>query len=481
MSTQEVKVLVFTNMTQSTPTNEPPITPHTVQSEHTEVDPQSPTAPTTNMAINFNKELVSVTLAPPAERAQIDDVDMLDTEISSIDGGADGEKAPCQSLKSRFATLGLNARPLEFAGRKRRSPSMLVHTEERPPVQTTYQRNWMRDKEDLTDLETLLIPAGLRQAYRDGGASPMDPRPPAPRMKSSKYSTGFLIESGWHAVNNDQWKIASEQIHTNQDLSNVTLVDEFVGYNDLPSQLAKAIAVIKEPLDKADFDAAVAELTKDAETPLVHGKYFDPDQYLNHAQRSYRRPAKKGSPTKSVIVEVSNIAPMLPIPGPSKQLPGKGNGVKSRKNIQLPMRIKNKTNAQRRPLAESASAHGDSTSTADKATLPVVSEMAVVASSSDAPNSLDSEMDIAVPGEDDTAIDIDLVGVDQKGKWELLDSDTALLQKSSRSACARSRRARLRRTDFRSVRITSSTGLKKHTSKRLYGGGIMSSIVEVFV
>jgi hypothetical protein len=341
MSTPAGEGPILTEMTQSAPPGERPMTPHEVQCDPMEVGPQSLTAPATIMTTDIDNQSAPMNTSPSADRTQMDDVDMEDVEISNIDGAADDEKATRLPPKSHFANLGLNARPLKFAGGKRRAPAISVDSEEKTPFETSYQRKWMQEEEDLTELETLLVPAGLRQAYRDGGALPMDPRPFALTLKTSKYTTGFLTESGWHPIENEEWKIASERNHADEDLADVALVNEHAGYDDLPGKLAKAKVVAEEPLRKADFDAAVAEFMEDAEKPLVNEKYFVLDNYLEYARNLDKRPAKKVSPSKS--------SRALVVPGPVQTVSRKGGVVKAGKNPKLPIKAKKGTNTSESP------------------------------------------------------------------------------------------------------------------------------------
>jgi hypothetical protein len=421
-STPEVKVSLFENMNeQRSPT------PNTVLSDHA-VEYPSPITPTTSMAEESNPRSLRAKPSPPAERTQVDDVDMVETGIPAVDDTHGDETATRLPPNSRFATLGLNAGPLERADRKHRSPAKSIHTEKQPPTKRSFQRNWMQDEEDLTELETLLIPVGLRQAYRDGGALPMDPRPLVSTIKMSRYSTGFLTESGWHAINNDQWDIASKQKYTDQDTSGAAPVDECVNYDDLPGKLAKLNPVIEEPLSKSDFDATVAELPEYAEMPLVHEKYFDLDHYMEHAQPAYRRPTRKGGPAKSPRIEMSHGAPTLEISSPIEQSLGAGNGI-IRKGTHLPISVKNKTNALQQAIAGPNTPGGDSSSAADKRTLQLVSEADAVASFSDEGNTSGDNTGSAAFSVGDNRVEKGGTdGVEQKGKWELINEDTATLR-----------------------------------------------------
>jgi hypothetical protein len=415
LTTPEVEVSVFTNVSQTTSSKGPPSTPCTALPDPAVEDPL-PTAE------EIDRRSLGATPSSLTERTQLDDVHMVDTELPGVNDEAGDEKATSLPPNSRFATLGLNAGPLKCADRKRRAPAKSVYTEQRPPPETSFQRKWMQDEEDLTELEILLVPAGLRQAYRDGGAVPMDPRPLASMVKTSKYSTGFLTESGWHAINNGQWEIASEQKYTDQNLSDAALVNEFVGYDDLPGKLAKLNAVVEEPPSKSDFDAAVAELKEHAETPLVHDKYLDLDQYLEHARHSYRRPTKKSSPAKYPRTELSHDPPMLSRPNRSL---GTGNGI-TREDTQLSNRVESKANARRKAIAGP-----DSSSPANQAILQLqlMSEADAVASFPDeASTSGDESGNVVVREEDNSGYESDTDGVDQKGKWELINEDTATLR-----------------------------------------------------
>jgi hypothetical protein len=337
MSTPAGEGPIFTEMTQSAPPGERPITPHEVEYDPMEVDPQSLTAPATTMTTDIDNQSAPMSTSPSADRTQMDDVDMEDVEISNIDGAADDEKATRLPPKSRFANLGLNARPLEFAGGKCCAPAISIDSKERTPFETSYQRKWVQEEDDLTELETLLVPVGLRQAYRDGGALPMDPRPFALTLKTSKYTTGFLTESGWHPIENEEWKIVSERNHADEDLADVALVNEHAGYDDLPGKLAKAKVVAEQPVRKADFDLVVAELMEDTEKPLVDEKYFDLDNYLEYARTLDKRPAKKRSAT------ISSGA--LVVPEPIRTVSRKGSVLKARKNPKPPIKVKKNTNA----------------------------------------------------------------------------------------------------------------------------------------
>jgi hypothetical protein len=351
-------------MTQSTPTGKPSITPHEKQCDPVETNPQSPTAPATRIGKDIDDESAPMIHSPLVDRTQINDVDKVWVEASNVDGAADGDQATHLPHVSRFANLGLNARPLISAGRKREPSPKFGDDAEKPSLSTSYQRKWVQGEADLAELETLMIPAGLSQAYCDGGALPMDPQPLTPTIKSSKYSTGFLTESRWHPVNNDEWKIASQRHHTDEDVADGALANGLVDYGDLHGKLARAKSVIKESLNKADFDAVIAELTKGAEVPLVDEKYFELDNYLEYARGSNKRRAKKGSPTKLSIKEVTK-ASILAVPGPAERSPHKGNVEEAGKNPKLDKLVEDKTDMHRN-ASDRASSSDRSISTSDE-------------------------------------------------------------------------------------------------------------------
>jgi hypothetical protein len=357
-----------------------------------EADPQSPTVPATPIATVIDHKSAPMMHSPLVDRTQNDDMDMVDVEISNIDGSPDDEQVTRQPRTSRFANLGLNARPSKPTGRKRRFLEIPVLNEGFLAVSTSYQRKWIQG-ENLTELEALLIPAGLRQAYRNGGALPMDPRPLAPTIKSSKYSTGFLTDSGWQPVNNDEWKIVSRRNHTDKELVDCAHAGRLVNHDGLPGNHAKATVVIQETLHKADFDAVIAELTKDAETPPVDEKYFDLDNYLEHARGSDKRRAKKGAPTKTSI---------LVVPDPNGRSRRRVNIEKAGKNPKVHLKAKNKTDTHRKALAHSSGSDGDATSN-DKSAVAIASEESVVTSDlvqADAP--IHQAGSVTDPGKNDT-------------------------------------------------------------------------------
>jgi hypothetical protein len=390
-------------MTQSTATSKPSIATHEQQCDAMEADPQSPMARATRIGTDIDDDSAPMMHSPLVDRTQIHDVDKLLVEASSVDGAADSEQATHLPHVSRFANLGLNSRPLISAVRKREPcPKFDDDDAEKPSLSTSYQRKWMQGEGDLSELETLLIPAGLRQAYRDGGALPMDPRPLAPTCKSSKYSTGFLTESGWHPVNNDEWKIASQRDHTDQDLTDGALANGLLDYDDLPGELAKANTVIHKPPNKTDFGAVVAELVQDAGTPLVDEKYFDLDNYLEHAWGSGKRRTKKGSPAKSSRKEVTKT-PMIVVPGPIERSPRKGSNEKAGKNPKLPKLVKRKTDVHRKAPTRVSSSDGSNFSRDEKLAVGVaLGESAVTSNLVQAKSSDFDATSVTILEENDT-------------------------------------------------------------------------------
>jgi hypothetical protein len=367
-----------------------------------EANPQSPTAPATRIGTDIDDESAPMIHFPLVERTQINDVDKMWMEISKVDRAAKGEQATHLPHVSRFANLGLSTRPFISADRKRDPSSKFVDNAEKPSLSTSYQRKWMQGEADLTELEKLLIPAGLRQAYRDGGALPMDPRPLAPTIRSSKYSTGFVTASGWHPVNNDEWKIASQRHHIDQYLADGALANRLVDYSSLPGKLARAKSLIKEFLNKADFDALIAELTKGAETPLVDEKYFELDNYLEYAPGSNKRQAKKGSPTKLSTKEVTK-ASILAVPGPAERSPRKGNVEEAGKNPKLDKLVEDKTDMHRNaPGRASSSDRSISTSDEEAAFAIALKESArtVKLVQTDSPGN--EAISVTVPAENET-------------------------------------------------------------------------------
>lgn len=75
---------------------------------------------------------------------------------------------------SRFANLGLNVRLARFVRWKDPSPGLSAHTpiyaHSKPTYQLDLRPSNSDDEEDIADLEAKMVPAALRQGYRDGGA-----------------------------------------------------------------------------------------------------------------------------------------------------------------------------------------------------------------------------------------------------------------------------------------------------------------------
>ncbi|KAH7093386.1 hypothetical protein FB567DRAFT_587820 [Paraphoma chrysanthemicola] len=147
----------------------------------------------------------------------------------------------------------------------------------------------------MAELEQLMVPAAVRQGFRDGGAFPIDPRPPLSGCRVSKFTTGLISTSGCVPIENNAWKVASEDHpanHNNMELPHVGGDVEFVGYDDLPGRLAKMNASKKLEMTKTELDSVLEELTEVEETPLIDPKYFDVASYLIHVQTADERQAQ---------------------------------------------------------------------------------------------------------------------------------------------------------------------------------------------
>jgi hypothetical protein len=166
----------------------------------------------------------------------------------------------------------------------------------RTPVQGLLHNGWKFEEEDLTGLEKMMVPAAVRQGFRDGGALPIDPRSPLSGFKVSKFTTGLVSTSGWLPIDNDAWKTASKEYSANQDYPVSSSLDDdagdITGYNDLPGKLAKANAVKQPLMTKAELDIVLEDLSRSDETPLVDPKYFDLDSYMDHVESAEERQAK---------------------------------------------------------------------------------------------------------------------------------------------------------------------------------------------
>lgn len=286
MSYAEVQDPVFTETTQSQSANA--LQTVTIFTNHAETIGQSINI---DMAIVDDALLVQATDA--RSTAEITstitgvEVEMLDIELSSMDSITNATETQINPRESRFANLGLNARPLKFVGWKEPSPGLSVHTPiyaaappRQPLHQTAYQQYWSQESDDIDDLETMMVPASVRQAYREGANISIDPRPPI--IRTSKFSTGFLTESGWTAINNPNNE-ARVTFETFSSLpKSMALEHEFVGYDDLPGTLAKK-AEPAQPIDKVELNATMQEIVRNSETPYLDAKYFDLDSYLEYS------------------------------------------------------------------------------------------------------------------------------------------------------------------------------------------------------
>jgi len=187
---------------------------------------------------------------------------------------------------SRYAKLGLNRKSLKFAGWKAPSTGLSVHTPiyiemDSNPSTSSHHTSIPNPDKDLIELETMMVPPALWQGLREGGAVPVQPLPALHNVKTSKYSTGILSSSGWTAINNPSWLIRDDHIPGEAASEDVMVTT--VGYDDLPGQLAKAKDRHQLPLSKEKLDEVTLAYRKHIHEPLVKRKYFDLDNYMEHA------------------------------------------------------------------------------------------------------------------------------------------------------------------------------------------------------
>ncbi|KAH7396952.1 hypothetical protein DE146DRAFT_614732 [Phaeosphaeria sp. MPI-PUGE-AT-0046c] len=214
---------------------------------------------------------------------------MVDVELPCTNSLTNKVESDATTRVSRFENLGLNARPVKFVGWKEPSPGLSVHTPiyaaaappQAIPPRPSHQQHWTEDSNDLVVLEAMMVPAGLRQGYRERVNVPIDPRPQI--VKSSKFTTGLVSTSGWNAINNPNNEASISHEPIPDVTEDMVPEDKFVGYDDLPGVLAKK-AQLAQSIEKTELDATMHEITRDAETPYLDGKYFDLDSYLEHSQ-----------------------------------------------------------------------------------------------------------------------------------------------------------------------------------------------------
>jgi hypothetical protein len=209
-----------------------------------------------------------------SQPAVIVDVDIFNAPAPSIDTGVVEESIVESPHLSRFAKLGLNARALPYIGRKDSTPRnyhTLARAKEVTDALSDQQHVSKQGDEDLTELEDMMVPIGIRQV--DSGRSGLRHNQPPSAGRLSKYSTGYLNESGWHSIN---------------DFRRGT---ELVSINALPEQLlkAKGIVVPTETIDDEEFRVVTEVVLRDAESPIVDAKYFDRDSYLAHVQHPIKQ------------------------------------------------------------------------------------------------------------------------------------------------------------------------------------------------
>ncbi|OAL06346.1 hypothetical protein IQ06DRAFT_362627 [Phaeosphaeriaceae sp. SRC1lsM3a] len=188
-----------------------------------------------------------------------EDVDMADAELPSTTHITDALEPIVHLQVPRFANLGLNARPLKFAGWKEPSPGLSVHT----PIYT--EDSPRRSNTASNRLPTVLVTRVGR-----------------PRRSSSYDGSGWTCLS-WDPVLGLTKSMARD--------------DDFVGYNDLPAVLTQK-AQSAQPVEQAELDVAMEELAHNIETPYLDGKYFDLDSYLEYSQGTKAKSKLTPAPAK---------------------------------------------------------------------------------------------------------------------------------------------------------------------------------------
>tara|TARA_R110002003_G_scaffold284_8_gene18297 strand:+ start:846 stop:2621 length:1776 start_codon:yes stop_codon:yes gene_type:complete len=308
------------------------------------------------------------------------------------------------------------------------------------PAQGFLHNRWKFEEEDLTELEKMMVPAAVRQGFRDGGALPIDPRSPLLGFKVSKFTTGLVSTSGWLPIDNDAWKKASEEFPADQDYSVASSLDDdaedITGYNDLPGKLAKANAVRQPLMTKAELDMVLEDLSRSDETPLVDPKYFDLDSYMEHVESVEERQAKLNASIVFTQFEVQGDIEDAVLSEPLAEAgvsttPPKTPEKPTKKTIEKPEAVIIDEDAAMLDIGVLSRADVATGGQFGDAALTVPNMSGLMSDParrrSKSPPSLlkkiaDASLD--VHSENHTQ---DLSG-DRKGKWELVDGDTELLR-----------------------------------------------------
>lgn len=194
--------------------------------------------------------------------------------------------------KSRFATLGLNRAPA-LPIRGKRYPMVIrddrsihkvgvVHSDDglakKPPKQARFED----DAEDLADLEAMMVTGHSGRIQIDQNLPPDTPNPSRRPFKSSKYTTGYLTESGWHPTI-DKWQYER---------------DDRIARLPIPSATRGPNANASSP-NSASFEGDSTH-QQNSSSPLLGQKYFDHDAYLNFvSQQNSSEPSQQSANKRS--------------------------------------------------------------------------------------------------------------------------------------------------------------------------------------
>jgi len=221
----------------------------------------------------------------PADKT-IEESDALASFAASNDDMPHNVAKPDQPRVSRFAILGLNAHPIDKAGQKDtggiKSTHKLILANDFQPNSIAQQRKVIKDV-DMEELEELLIPADHRQAYREQGPLPIDPRPKT--SNNLKYGGTVVTNLGWRPMHNQNARVVRGPIETSQEggIINNNLTEQDI----LTEKLRKYAAIEAErSLQQLDDERELAELLEEYEKPLVDEKYFGLENYLKHSGQS---------------------------------------------------------------------------------------------------------------------------------------------------------------------------------------------------
>jgi hypothetical protein len=145
-----------------------------------------------------------------------------------------------------------------------------------------------------------MVPIGDQETVRDKGTLFADPRPLLQQTKTSKYSSEILVTYGWHPIDSKVWKTTREYGYRMAGPVDVDPPDQFAWRHDLSAEVTRSkeghITSMSASVNKAEFDAAVQSMTKEAEAPPVDDMYFDLDNYLRHAEGPQQKQNKEWSP-----------------------------------------------------------------------------------------------------------------------------------------------------------------------------------------